>query len=43
MIEDDLKFRKVSEFLEKNNTFVDGEEKTFDAYVNGAEAEKTGE
>jgi len=41
MIEDDLKFHKVSEFLEKNNTFVEGEEKSFEVYMNGpAEEEK---
>jgi hypothetical protein len=39
MIEDDMKFRKVSEFLTKNNTFADGPEKSFDDYMNGKEEE----
>jgi trigger factor len=33
-IEDDMKFHMVSEFLEKNNTFTEGDEKSFDAYMN---------
>jgi len=41
MIEDDLRFRKVSEFLEKNNTFADGPEKSFEAYMNDEEEAKT--
>ena len=42
LLEEDLKFNKVSDFLEANNTFTPGEEMSFDAYVNGqAEPEAT--
>ena len=38
LLEEDLNFNKVSDFLEANNTFTPDKEMSFDAYVNGQAA-----
>lgn len=43
LIEENLKVEKTSKFLEEKNTFVPGEKKTFDAYMNGTKAEEKAE